>query len=75
MGCTHDCSSCSSDCKSKEQNLHEELNKYSSVKKVIGIFAHGGVLTCARVYAGEYDLKEAFKNVPSYGTVIRLELD
>ena len=39
------------------------------------IFAHGGVLTCARVYAGEYDLKEAFKNVPSYGTVIRLELD
>ena len=36
MGCTHDCSSCSSDCKSKEQNLHEELNKYSSVKKVIG---------------------------------------
>ena len=44
MGCTHDCSSCSSDCKSKEQNLHEELNKYSSVKKVIGIVSgKGGV--------------------------------
>lgn len=44
MGCTHDCSRCSSDCKSKEQNLHEELNKYSSVKKVIGIVSgKGGV--------------------------------
>ena len=44
MGCTHDCSSCSSDCKSKEQNLHEELNKYSSVKKVIGVVSgKGGV--------------------------------
>lgn len=44
MGCTHDCSSCSSDCKGKEQNLHEELNKYSSVKKVIGIVSgKGGV--------------------------------
>ena len=46
----------------------------SGLQKVC-IFAHGGVLTCARVYAGEYDLKEAFKNVPSYGTVIRLKLD
>ena len=44
MGCTHDCSSCSSDCKSKEQDLHEELNKYSSVKKVIGVVSgKGGV--------------------------------
>ena len=44
MGCTHDCSSCSSDCKSKAQDLHEELNKYSSVKKVIGVVSgKGGV--------------------------------
>lgn len=39
------------------------------------IFAHGGVLTCARVYAGEYDIKEAFKNVPSYGEIIKLSFD
>ncbi len=44
MGCTHDCSSCSSDCKSQNQDLHEELNKYSSVKKVIGVVSgKGGV--------------------------------
>ena len=46
----------------------------SDLQKVC-IFAHGGVLTCARVYAGAYDLKEAVKNVASYGTVIRLEFD
>lgn len=37
------------------------------------IFAHGGVLTCARLYMGEYDIKEAFKNIPSYGAVVTLK--
>ena len=46
----------------------------SSLQKVC-LFTHGGVLICAHVYAGKYDLKEAFRNVPSYGTVIKLELD
>ena len=39
------------------------------------IFAHGGALTCARVYAGEYGIEEAFKNVPSYGEIIKLSFD
>lgn len=38
----------------------------------VGLFTHGGVLTCARVYAGEYPLANAFKNVPPYGSVIKL---
>lgn len=38
----------------------------------VAVFAHGGVLSCARVYAGEYDLKEAFKQIPSYGEIIKL---
>lgn len=38
------------------------------------IFAHGGILTCARVYAGCYELKEAFNNVPPYGGVIDVEV-
>ncbi len=42
MSCDHDCSSCSSDC--KDRDLHEKLNKYSSVKKVIGVVSgKGGV--------------------------------
>ena len=45
MGCNHDCSSCSSSCKdNKAESMYEELNKYSSVKKVIGVVSgKGGV--------------------------------
>ena len=44
-GCTHDCSSCSADCSSREkQSFIEELNPASSVKKVIGVVSgKGGV--------------------------------
>ena len=45
MGCNHDCSSCSSSCKeNNNEDLHEALNQYSSVKKVIGVVSgKGGV--------------------------------
>lgn len=44
MSCNHDCASCSSDCKDRQTDLHEKLNKYSSVKKVIGVVSgKGGV--------------------------------
>lgn len=45
MGCTHDCGTCSSTCSSKsEDDTRLELNKLSSVKKVIGIVSgKGGV--------------------------------
>lgn len=50
-----------------------ELRK-SGLQKVC-LFAHGGVLTCARVYQGEYSLEDAFKNVPPYGAIIKLILE
>ncbi len=45
MGCTHDCSSCSSKCSSQQpESLHEALNELSSVKHVIGVVSgKGGV--------------------------------
>ncbi len=45
MGCTHDCSSCSSNCASKnKESFIEEANKLSNVKKVIGVVSgKGGV--------------------------------
>ena len=45
MGCDHDCSNCSSDCKDRTpEDMHEKLNQYSSVKKVIGVVSgKGGV--------------------------------
>jgi len=43
--CTHDCSSCSADCGSRDkQSFQEQLNPASSVKKVIGVVSgKGGV--------------------------------
>ena len=46
MGCTHNCETCKENCGSKGENTipKEELNKNSSVKKVIGIVSgKGGV--------------------------------
>ena len=42
MGCSGDCSSCSSSCEKKD--LHVPCNEYSDVKKVIGVVSgKGGV--------------------------------
>lgn len=44
--CGHDCSSCKSDCKDKkgQESLQKPMNKYSNIKKVIGVVSgKGGV--------------------------------
>jgi len=43
--------------------------------KRVCLFAHGGVLTCARIYAGHYEIKNAFDNMPTYGSIIKLSFD
>ena len=63
------------------ESLTQQYNRVSSFLdevrnshyQKVCVFAHGGVLTCARVYAGAYSLKEAFNNVPSYGEIIKLD--
>lgn len=43
----------------------------SEVKKAAA-FTHGGVITCARIYAGHYPAREAFNHIPDYGEVVKL---
>ena len=44
MGCSGNCSSCSSNCNKDEKDMHIPCNEYSNVKKVIGIVSgKGGV--------------------------------
>ena len=38
------------------------------------IFAHGGVLLSAQVYAGVIKPEEAFDNQPPYGGIVSIEL-
>lgn len=40
----------------------------------VAIFAHGGVLMCAGIYAGLYKMEECFDHNPDYGEVIRVSL-
>ncbi|MDH6357374.1 alpha-ribazole phosphatase [Parabacteroides sp. PF5-9] len=55
--------------------VSEFLNELkASAYNRVCLFAHGGVLTCARIYAGEYEMKEAFDRMPSYGEVIKIDI-
>jgi hypothetical protein len=39
------------------------------------IFAHGGVLICAQLYAGILKAEEAFDALTPYGGIVRINLD
>lgn len=65
------------------ESLKDQYNRLSSFLDElrtrpyhnVAIFAHSGILTCARVYAGEYTLKEAFEHVTPYGGIVELVFD
>lgn len=40
----------------------------------VAIFAHGGVLICAQIYAGLLKPEEAFNSLTPYGGIIQIEL-
>lgn len=40
----------------------------------VALFAHGGVLICAQIYAGLFSAEEAFSHLTNYGGVIALQL-
>jgi alpha-ribazole phosphatase len=40
----------------------------------VGIFAHGGILTCAQLYTGDVRREEAFSFVHPYGSIIHIEI-
>ena len=40
----------------------------------VAIFAHGGVLICAQVYAGAIPLEDGFKHLTSYGGVVKINI-
>ena len=56
---------------SLKETTNGQIPKDSSVSLRDVTFAYEG----ARVYAGEYPLQDAFKNVPSYGAIVKLVLD
>lgn len=53
-------------------NFFDEL-KTRDFENVL-IFAHGGVLACARVYAGLCDIRHAFENLIPFGGMLTIEI-
>lgn len=41
----------------------------------VAVFAHGGVLICAQLYAGIIKPEEAFSSLTPYGGIVRLKLE
>lgn len=51
----------------------EEI-RHSNYEKVC-VFTHAGVITCAGIYSGLYSFRQAFKNVPPFGSINCLHFD
>ena len=52
----------------------KELTSKTDPKKRVAIFAHGGVLACAAIYARQYKPEEAYRHLTPYGGIIRLNI-
>jgi len=62
------------------EHLHTRVSHFLDELKTkdykqVAIFAHGGVLIAAQVYAGLVDAKEGFKNLTPYGGIIKLNIN
>lgn len=40
----------------------------------VAVFTHGGVISCARVYFKQADIKETFDLMPQYGEIVEFQL-
>jgi alpha-ribazole phosphatase len=57
--------------------LHQRLAAFFEELKTlgyrrVGVFAHGGILACAQLYAGNLSRREAFSRMYPYGSVIAI---
>lgn len=58
------------------QRVSEFLDEVSRQKYGrVAVFAHGGVLICAQIYAGILKIEDAFGALTPYGGIVRLQLN
>ena len=58
------------------QRVSEFLDEVSRQKYGrVAVFAHGGVLICAQIYAGTFKMEDAFGALTPYGGIVRLQLN
>ncbi|UYZ82691.1 alpha-ribazole phosphatase [Entomomonas sp. E2T0] len=52
----------------------EFINTLPTTIEKAAIFTHGGIINCARVYAGVTTIENMFNNAPSYGSITPLTI-
>lgn len=58
------------------QRVSEFLDEVSRQKYGrVAVFAHGGVLICAQIYAGTLKMEDTFGALTPYGGIVRLQLN
>lgn len=60
------------------QNLYQRFTDFiKQLPKVntIAVFTHGGIINCARIYAGLTTQQKMFVKTPSYGSITLIEMN
>lgn len=55
-------------------SFFKELKNNADSNHKIAVFAHGGVLLSAQIYAGVFSPENALQKLPSYGEIVRISL-
>lgn len=57
---------------SRVESFVEELRNKMCLRALL--FTHGGVIACLRVLSGGYDPREAFRDLPTCGSIVEIEI-
>ncbi len=66
---------------SNGESFHDMYARFSAfaaelppIAETVAVFTHGGIINCARIYAGQIAADKMFEEVPAYGSVTELDI-
>lgn len=63
------------------ESFNDQYDRFSAfaaelppLAETVAVFTHGGIVNCARIYAGEATIENVFDNTPDYGSITELDI-
>ena len=56
------------------RRFSEFIYELPPLAETVAIFTHGGIVNCARLYAGQTTFEKMFETVPDYGSITELDI-
>ena len=63
------------------ESFHDMYARFSTfaaelppIAETVAVFTHGGIINCARIYAGQITADKMFEEMPAYGSVTELDI-